>query len=73
MNMAMKMIARLQLEERAKMKMMIKMIMMSVILRRNQARRKEGRSLSAWVGKSFNSILNLMKDSLYVLKTRSYK
>ena len=34
----------------------------------NQAERKEGRSPSAWVVKSFQSISSLMKDSLYIFE-----
>ena len=32
------------------------MMMMLVIMRRNQGRRKEGRNPSAWVVKSFNNM-----------------
>ena len=61
--MAMKTTASLQQEK-------AKMMLMSVILRRNQVRRKEGRGPSAWVVKSFDSILSLMKkDSLVILQT----
>ena len=65
--MAMRMITSQQQELKAKM------IMMSVILRRKQARRKEGMSPSAWAVKSFDSISSLItKVILFILKDRSY-
>ena len=73
MKRVMRMIKSLQLKKRAKTRIMIKMIMMLVILRRNQAGRKEGWSRSAWVVKSFNSISSLLKDSLFVLKQKLQK
>ena len=67
------MTASLQLKKRARMMMKIKMTMMSVTWRRNQAERKEGRRPSGWVVNSFNNISSLMRDILFILKTKVTK
>ena len=47
------------------------MMMMLVIMRRNQARRNEGKNPSAWAVKSFDSIWSSrMKVILFILKKR---